>query len=303
MKYTQSPWTVASSRPTFRRIAVWIFLLLLVGWSCEGLLAQAVNTRVEITAPLFKDALGEERSVVEREVASIIADQGSAYFSFLDWHPETLETAAPNLIMRLHEKQVGIGSKVYASFLMKIGDQEAAIPQIPDIELYKSWQPDLPNHDSDRLIQDLEQMIVARFENSDFRARLQTDFLAQIAIADDVIVEPNRVVLPVSGQKLKASKESELLVHFLARRPQGSPGSGQMELNPLITIASPPRKGLVQCMVDFFFFEGLDQPIQSTTWDSEIESVLQNKTEVKVFMKRYVKDVSLGFHNGLAEEP
>jgi len=268
-------------------------------------MAQAVTTRVEITAPLFKDALGQERSIVEQQVAEVLASQGSAYFSFLDWNSDQAAGAAtPKLVVRLHEKEVGIGSKIYAAFLMVIEGSEGTIPQIPDIELYKSWQPDLPNHDSERLIDDLQQLIVERFENADFRARLQSDFLAQIAIANDLIVEPNRVVLPVSGRKLKASDESELLVHFLARRPQGVPGRGRMELNPLVTIASPPREGLVQCLVDSFFFEGLSEPIRSTTWDPQIESVLRNKTAVQVYMKRYVKDVTLGiFNNGLAEEP
>lgn len=337
MSYARLPWTAAfshsdvarstgreschftqresvSSRPSAglrshihvgQGVAWIICILLMASSSFSTLVAQAVSTRVEIAAPLFKDALGEERSTVEHEVATVLASQGSAYFSFLDWDSdEAAGSASPKLIVRLHEKKVGIGSKIYAAFLMEVRGQEGTIPQIPDIELYKSWQPDLPNHDPERLIHDLQQVIVERFENADFRARLQSDFLAQIAIANDLIVEPNRVVLPVSGRKLKASDESELLVHFLARQPQGVPGRGRMELNPLITIASPPREGLVQCLVDSFFFEGLTEPIRSTTWDPQIESVLRNKTEVQVFMRRYVKDVSLGiFNNGLAEEP
>ncbi len=302
-------------------IAEWILLALLgsmtaAGWGAE---LPRVQTEFTVESTRFRDGLAERVSEIESEISGAMAEKGAQLFSYLRWQ-RSADGPAPFsavLALRLVEEPVPVSSTLeglkillrWETFLVRNGERTALPEPLQSLtygpepgrecqalpEIYYSWELDFPDRDADQLKLDLQCHLEKHFGHAGFRGDLQTYFLGNIPISQEIIVDENsrRVVLPVHWDELKAADESKLLVIFQSEL-QNRLGEGKMKLSPSSRILSAPLQNYIQCLIELFRFADTNTLIEERTfWDDRLYPPLdsQNLRGLGVYMEKYEKDI------------
>jgi hypothetical protein len=239
--------------------------------------APRVDVRFVVEAKQFVDGLGNSRKSVERAMTQLLLTECSdpKSFPFLQW--VNGDATVPNrLVVALVEKKNGGDFETRIEYRATING--GGLP--PDLgESVYRWFEAKNLDNADILKARLQKKIHAQFASESFRQNLLRYFVSRIALAENVGLAGQRVIVAVPALKAKED-ESELGVSFF-RRSDGQPGT--------MTLGEPldyPERGGVICTIRHLNSADL----QTDGWHPRVPEVLgpSKIRDVRVMMKKYV---------------
>ena len=266
--------------------------------SVEFVVAPGLN----LTADYEGAALERCRAAVGERLAAL----GRQNFSYLRWGIAGSDTgAAPSvatLTLRLEENRRRFGDVVTLRYTGAIEGKAGNLPSLPTHELYAETSLSKPSHDPTRLIQDVIAATTAQFNNTEFRGRLQQQFLASVPLTATFELDSalRCVVLPISAGALCASKDSVLLAQYLTRLPDATARKAFVRLNPREPDADQWERPAGLVVVSF---ECL--PDRANDWTPAVVETYQRRdaTSMRVFMADYKKNYAAEMARGVQVNP
>lgn len=142
-----------------------------------------------------------------------------------------------------------------------------------------------------RMQDDVDRLLEDQF-SAEFLGKVGVSFLAQIQLADRIIVEaPTRLIVPLRRCDLRAGTESLLEVRF---KKSGVQPDGILKLQAMRDVeASSGNAGFIYGPVQL-----LDLPPAHLEkpgyWHADFASILDSIRDVRVYMPEYKKDAAVG---------
>lgn len=261
-----------------------------------------VNTVFSFPDSIFVDISKDDKNDIAAYIGEKLALHGETHHGFLDWAPihSTEDTSQNNPVLKLQ-----LAGKKNSMELWEISLQFSGSIEGRDYKLYEQMDPiklygpfeDQPTHNPEKLQEDIENELARVFNDDENCETIHEHFLNKISLAKLVHPLPNKfIVIPLSWESLKASKNSKLDVSFVKNSLPGN-----MELALQGPTYRNNWKGYVLCVVNIFHHP---QYIMDN-WDDIVVPEVSNLSpdSVKVFMAVYSHDEHPLTIGTLAEDP
>ncbi len=270
--------------------------------------SPTVGVRVVIEADVFLLPEG----VVEDSVASWLASELSQELGFLKWrrlaadddeaHQVGHEPTPPvdakwlvkveqeTILVPTLEGDVVQGWKIWLRHYGDLGKETFELKQTLEGSQLYGWGEVLPKHNYVLLEARLRDKLPSQLDD-DFLGWVSEHFLRKIAIADTVIVDDERVIVPLRLEDIKAARESSLGV----RLKTNDEVFGTVVMKPLSEVAEGDHLGLVQGKVSEIEDPSVDENLGLPKWrHPKFPDIFAGAEALDVYMHLYRPDRTAG---------
>jgi len=260
-------------------------ILVVTCASASAVAAPQVSVRFVVAAPTFAQNLGAVKSQVERDVATALASDVTAYFPVVLWDASAPAQAAAELRLTLTEIPASPLPAISLVWSAIVGGQAVSTADLPPIALYGSFDLERATHDPANLASIIQQKLAAWLQNQDDRERLK-GLLKLIPLAHSVEVDSQaeHILVPLSLAQSKMDSSSILLVTFDVSNA-GNTLRGKLKMSGLLETRSGVTVRTCGTVNAFEY----PQALGSNGWSPLIPQLLAAPSVASVFIDEYVR--------------